>query len=67
MRSVIKQSKTIEEAVSEALLELGAREDQVEVKVIEEPNKGFLGIIGVKEAVVQVTVVNDEVEIAKTF
>lgn len=67
MRSVIKQSKTIEEAVNEALLELGAREDQVEVKIIEEPSKGLFGLLRVKDAVVQVTVVNDEVEIAKDF
>lgn len=67
MRSVIKQSKTIEEAVKEALLELGAREDQVEIKIIEEPSKGLFGLIRVKDAVVQVTVVNDEVEIAKNF
>lgn len=67
MRSVIKQSKTVEEAINEALLELGAREDQVEVKIIEEPSKGLFGLLRVKDAVVQVTVVYDEVEIAKDF
>lgn len=67
MRSVIKQSKTVEEAINEALLELGVREDQVEVKIIEEPSKGLFGLLRVKDAVVQVIVVNDEVEIAKEF
>lgn len=67
MRSVIKQSKTIEEAVREALLELNAKEDQVEIEVIEEPSKGLFGIIGVKEAVVKVTIVNGPVEIAQNF
>ncbi len=67
MRSVIKQSKTIEEAVRLALLELNAKEDQVEIEVIEEPSKGLFGIIGVKEAVVKVTFVNDPLEIAQNF
>lgn len=67
MRSVIKQSKTIEEAVKEALLELNAKEDQVEIEIIEEPSKGLFGIIGVKEAVVKVTLVNGPIEIAQNF
>ena len=67
MRSVIKQSKTVEEAINEALLELGVREDQVEIKIIEEPSKGLFGLLRVKDAVVQVIVVHDEVEIAKDF
>lgn len=67
MRSVIKISKTVEDAVREALAELKVREDQVEVKVLEEPSKGLFGIIGVKEAKVKITVVKDEVEVANQF
>lgn len=54
MSYVIKRAKTVEEAVSEALKELNLREDEVNVEVIEEPSKGFLGIIGSKEATVKV-------------
>lgn len=67
MRFVIKQSKTIDEAVKEALLELKAREDQVEIEIIEEPSKGIFGLIGVKEAVVKVTLTYDPVEEATSF
>ena len=49
------QGKTVEEAVSEALLVLGARPDEVEVEVIEEPRSGFLGILGNRPARVRVT------------
>ncbi|WP_427340696.1 RNA-binding cell elongation regulator Jag/EloR [Caloranaerobacter sp. DY30410] len=67
MKSIVKTAKTIDDAVREALLELGADRDDVLVKVLEEPSKGFLGIIGCKDAKVEVTVVNDPVEIAGNF
>ena len=40
------QGKTVEAAVSEALLQMGARRDEVEIKVIEEPKSGFMGFLG---------------------
>lgn len=67
MKFVIKQSKTIEEAVNEALLELRATEDQVEVEIIEHPSKGLFGIIGAKEAVVKVNLTYDPKEEAENF
>ena len=39
-----KYGKDVDEAVRLALDELGLREDQVMVTVLEEPSKGFLGI-----------------------
>ena len=67
MKFVIKQSKTVEEAIKEALLELGAKEDQVEVEIIEEPSKGLFGLIGTKDAVVKVTLTYDPIEEAENF
>ncbi|KPU26449.1 DNA-binding protein [Caloranaerobacter sp. TR13] len=67
MKSVVKTAKTIDDAVKEALLELGADRDDVFIKILEEPSKGFLGLIGGKDAKVEVTVVNDPVEIAGNF
>ena len=46
--------KTVEEAVSEGLKELGISESQAEIEVVEEPSKGFLGI-GAKAAKVKVS------------
>ena len=49
-----KTGKTVEDAISAALAELGATADEVEVKILEKPSKGFLGF-GVRPAKVQVT------------
>ena len=51
-----KTGKTVEEAYQAALAELGLPESRVSYEVIEEPSKGFLGIIGGKLAKVRVTV-----------
>ena len=54
MKSLIKNAKSVEEAIALALEELGATEDMVTVEVLEEGKKGFLGLNG-KEASVLVT------------
>lgn len=51
---VIKSAKTIDEAVAMALQELGVTQDQVEIEVISEGKKGFLGLGGM-DAKVKVT------------
>lgn len=54
MKSVTKSAKTVNEAIEAALNELGISENEAEIEVINEGNKGFLGILG-KEATVKVT------------
>lgn len=67
MKYVIKQSKNVDDAIQEALLELDAKMEDVNVEIIEEANRGLFGIIGAKEAKVKVTVVNDPVDISNKF
>ncbi len=67
MRSVVKVSKTINDAVEEALMELNVGREDVEVEVMEEPKKGLLGLIGAKDAVVRVTVTYDPKEVIDVF
>ena len=67
MRSVIKVSKTVEEAINEALIELDANEDDVNVEIIEEPSKGLFGLIGGKDAKIRVSLVYDPIEITENF
>ncbi|MDR7854968.1 RNA-binding cell elongation regulator Jag/EloR [Tissierella sp.] len=67
MRSVIKVSKTVDEAIREALIELDISKDDAEIEIIEEPSKGLFGLIGAKDAKVRVSVVNDTIEIADNF
>jgi spoIIIJ-associated protein len=67
MRSVIKVSKTVDEAIKQALIELDANEDDVNIEVIEEPSKGVFGLFGVRDAKVKVSVSYDIIEIADNF
>lgn len=59
MKFVEKIGKTVEEAVDQALVELDATRDEVEVEVLEEPSKGILGFIKVKPAKVKVILKNN--------
>ena len=52
--TIEKYAKTKEEAIELALSELGVTEADVEIEVVEEGSKGFLGI-GSKDACVKVT------------
>ncbi len=67
MKSVVKVSKTVEEAVSEGLRELGVSKDEIRAEVLEKPSKGLFGIIGGRDAKVKITVINDPIEIAENF
>ncbi len=67
MRSVIKVSKTVDEAIKEALIELNANKDDVKIEIVEEPSKGLFGLIGGKDAKVRVSVIYDPIEIADNF
>ncbi len=53
--SIEKVGKTVEDAVSAALIELNLTKEQVEIQVIDEGSKGLFGIIGSKDARVVVT------------
>ena len=52
-KSIIKQAKNKEEAISLALNEIGKDRSEVEIEVIEEGSAGFLGL-GSKDAVIKV-------------
>jgi len=49
------RAATVEEAISEALLRLGARRDEVEIEVVEEGKAGVLGLFGRRQARVLAT------------
>ncbi len=62
-RKTEKTAKSVDEAVNAALAELGVTRDMVEVDIIEEGSKGFLGF-GAKDAKVCVTVKKDSSYVA---
>jgi len=55
-QTVEKRGKSVDEAIKAALNELDCEIDDVSIEIIEEPNKGVLGIFGKKPAVIKVTV-----------
>ena len=67
MRSVVKVSKTVDEAIKEALIELDVNMEDVNVEILEEPSKGLFGLIGTRDAKVKVSIIYDPVEIAENF
>ncbi|MED9946706.1 MAG: RNA-binding cell elongation regulator Jag/EloR [Peptacetobacter hiranonis] len=61
------KSKSQEEAIKKALLDLNVSEDDIEVVELEAPSKGFLGFIGSKEGLYEITVIERETDVAKSF
>ncbi len=55
MESIEASGKSVEEAISQALVRLGKRRDEVDVAVLQEPSRGTFGL-GSKDARVRVTV-----------
>lgn len=48
MRTVETTGRTVEEAVEASLEELGVEQKNVEIEILEEPNRGLFGILGSK-------------------
>ncbi len=59
MKFVEVKAKTVDEAVSKALLELNTIKENVEIEILEE-QKGIFGILGSKEVKVRVTLLKED-------
>ena len=67
MTRMTRRGATVELAISSALAALGVTRNEVEVKVIDQGRKGFLGF-GAKEAEVTVTIIHaDEPSVPETI
>lgn len=66
MREIIKTGKTVEDAINAGLIELGISRDMVDIEVIDEGSKGFLGLLG-KQAIVKIIVKDVVKENVKKF
>lgn len=60
MKKVTVRAKTVEEAVKSALSQLQTTEEFVNIRVIEEPSRGFFGF-GAKQAVIEVERIDSKV------
>ena len=66
MNYIIKESDTVEKAVSTALEELKADINEVNIDILQNPSNGFLGLMA-KDAKVKVSIVNGPKEKASNF
>jgi spoIIIJ-associated protein len=67
MSMVEKYGKSVDEAVTEALIELGATSDEVEIEVLEKGSTGLFSIFSNKLFKVRVSKKTSLEEVAKTF
>lgn len=67
MKKITVSGKTVDEAVQSAIKQLNTTRERVSIQVLEEPQKGFLGLIGVKPAIVEVEIQPDAAEEAINF
>lgn len=67
MKRVVATGKSVEDAVTSALVRLGVTRAQAIIRVVQEPVKGILGFIGGKDAEVEVSVALTPEETAKDF
>jgi len=67
MKTIVVTGKTIEEAVQSGLKQWNVPEERVKVRVLEQPSKGLFGLIGAKEAKVELELIPDPLEEAASF
>ncbi|OGX61617.1 MAG: DNA-binding protein, partial [Paenibacillus sp. RIFOXYA1_FULL_44_5] len=67
MKKIVVTGKTIEDAVKSGLAQLHVTQEQVNIQILEQPVKGLFGLIGSKEAKVELEVKPDPFEEALTF
>lgn len=67
MKKVTVTGKSIEEAVQSGLDQLQATREQVNIVVLEQPSKGLFGLIGSKDAKVEIELLPDPISEAIHF
>lgn len=67
MKKIVASGKTVDDAVRSGLTQLNVTMDRVKVLVTEQPSKGLFGLIGVKEAKVELELIPDPTIEAEQF
>lgn len=67
MKSIEVMGKSFEEAVKNGLKQLNAKEEEVDIEVIDAGSKGLFNLIGAKPTKIKITVKNSSVDEAKDF
>lgn len=67
MKVLEMTGKTVEDALKNALLELKAEKDKVEVEILDSGSKGFFNLIGTRPAKIRVKVKRDYIDETRVF
>lgn len=67
MKKVAASGKTIDDAVRNGLTQLQVTEDRVKIVVLEQPSRGLFGLLGVREAKVELELIPDPALEAEQF
>lgn len=67
MKKILVTGKSIEEATQLGLQQLGVTEDRVTIHILEQPSKGFFGLIGSKNAKIEMELNPDPLEPVVSF
>lgn len=55
IKQLVIEAKTTKEAIQKALTQLQAKENEVDIKILREENKGLFGMEGAETAKIQAT------------
>ncbi|WP_246944314.1 RNA-binding cell elongation regulator Jag/EloR [Bacillus pinisoli] len=67
MKEITATGHSVDEALQTALAQLQAKRDEVDIEVVDEGKKGFLGLFGARLSVVKVKVKVNPIKEAKQF
>jgi spoIIIJ-associated protein len=67
MKSITVTGRTVEDAIKSGLQQLKVAEDRVKITIVEQPTKGLFGLIGSKDARVEIELVPDPIDEAIAF
>ncbi len=67
MSTIEITGRTVEEAIKRAVKEFNVTKDNLKIEVMEEASKGFLGIIGGKEARIKASIAESPLDVAKKY
>ncbi|AFH66379.1 RNA-binding cell elongation regulator Jag/EloR [Paenibacillus caseinilyticus] len=67
MKKIVVTGKTAQDAIASGLRQLGVPEARVKSTILEHPARGLFGLIGVKDAKVELELLPDPLEEAEAF
>jgi spoIIIJ-associated protein len=67
VKEVTASGQSVNDAVSSALAQMKAAREDVEIEIIEEGKKGFLGLFGSRDAIVKVTLKRNAIKDTTQF